>query len=87
MPFAVYRSGRTSSIKVEHVQLKEEIVWVRLYDIKAVSYTHLDVYKRQDKLLVVVLVETAPFGNKGIVSSVQLSTQSVILFLFFPFFD
>ena len=35
MPFAVYRSGRTSSIKVEHVQLKEEIVWVRLYDIKS----------------------------------------------------
>ena len=35
-----------------------------------VSYTHL----------------TTPFGNKGIVSGVQLSTQSVILFLFFPLF-
>ena len=42
---------------------------------------------KHDKLLVVVLVETAPFGNKGIVSGVQLSTQSVILFLFFPLFD
>ena len=40
-----------------------------------------------DKLPVVVVVETAPFGNKGIVSGVQLSTQPVILFLFFPFFD
>ena len=32
-------------------------------------------------------METTPFGNKGIVSGVQLSTQSVILFLFFPLFD
>ncbi|KAA3967598.1 hypothetical protein DW940_14170 [Bacteroides uniformis] len=46
MPFAVYRSGRTSSIKVEHVQLKEEIVWARLYDIKVIWLINYRCYFR-----------------------------------------